>query len=195
MPIEGDEPDDNACHSEPPPLVQPHPVCAVGHILRQAYRFARPQTPEMWPQPTAERHSAAPHTSYYLNDGVYGSFNCVMFDNANSSPTCEVLCQNGQGVSRMQAAGLQLTPACLWGPTCDGIDLVLEEVCLPELELGDWLAFPNMGAYTACAASRFNGMALPNLVYLQAEGMPPPASPSIATERMLGELRASHGQA
>ena len=97
------------------------------------------------------------HQMYYINDGTYGSFNCVMFDYANCSPTCDVIVKSGEP----QATGCEtapLEPSSLWGPTCDSIDCVLPDVELPELQVGDWLAFRNMGAYTSCAASNFNGM-------------------------------------
>ncbi|KAK6366147.1 Ornithine decarboxylase [Lithohypha guttulata] len=46
----------------------------------------------------------------------------------------------------------------IWGPTCDGIDVISESCYLPgTLDIGDWLYFENMGAYTKCSATRFNG--------------------------------------
>ena len=80
-----------------------------------------------------------------------------MFDYANCSPTGDVIVKSGEP----QATGCEtapLEPSSLWGPTCDSIDCVLPDVELPELQVGDWLAFRNMGAYTSCAASNFNGM-------------------------------------
>lgn len=47
--------------------------------------------------------------------------------------------------------------ATVFGPTCDALDTVLTGQQLPELEVGDWLVFPKMGAYTAAAGSNFNG--------------------------------------
>ncbi|MCJ1412988.1 hypothetical protein MMC19_007089 [Ptychographa xylographoides] len=51
----------------------------------------------------------------------------------------------------------------LWGPTCDGIDLITARCTFPlvqrPLEVGDWLIFDDMGAYTRCSATRFNGFA------------------------------------
>ena len=37
-------------------------------------------------------------------------------------------------------------PSSLWGPSLDQLDEVVEHCLLPELSLGDWLLFPNMGA-------------------------------------------------
>lgn len=48
--------------------------------------------------------------------------------------------------------------ASVWGPTCDSIDCVRQLVQLPKgMEVCDWLAWSEMGAYTLCAASTFNG--------------------------------------
>lgn len=54
----------------------------------------------------------------------------------------------------------------MWGPTCDSIDCVSPKTQLPSaLQVGDWLGFDNMGAYTVCAASQFNGFELSKVVY------------------------------
>lgn len=54
----------------------------------------------------------------------------------------------------------------VWGPTCDSIDCVSSATQLPSaLQVGDWLGFDNMGAYTICAASQFNGFEISNVVY------------------------------
>jgi ornithine decarboxylase len=84
----------------------------------------------------------------YLNDGAYGNFSNIIFDHQH--PTAKVL---------HSAAGVQQpTIYSIWGPTCDGIDLITERCNLPALlDVGDWLSFENMGAYTKCSATRFNG--------------------------------------
>lgn len=56
-------------------------------------------------------------------------------------------------------------PCVLYGPTCDAFDkLFKEEVQLPELDVGDWLIFPSMGAYTFVMSSTFNDF-LPASIY------------------------------
>lgn len=37
-------------------------------------------------------------------------------------------------------------PSSLWGPSLDQLDHVVERCLLPELSVGDWLLFSNMGA-------------------------------------------------
>jgi diaminopimelate decarboxylase len=51
----------------------------------------------------------------------------------------------------------KVLPSTLYGPTCDGMDTLLRGYMLPELEVGDWLQFRSMGAYTLAAGSAFNG--------------------------------------
>jgi ornithine decarboxylase len=84
----------------------------------------------------------------YLNDGAYGNFSNIIFDHQH--PTAQVL-QSAAGIRKP-------TIYSIWGPTCDGIDMITERCNLPDLlDVGDWLSFENMGAYTKCSATRFNG--------------------------------------
>lgn len=121
----------------------------------------------------AEKNAASDAVSkkfmYYVNDGVYGSFNCVLFDHAIVKP--EVLTQHGRFLSRQPwALRDHDTHACsLWGPTCDSMDCIMKELTLPELDVGDWLSFRNMGAYTMAAASTFNGFPRSKVVYINQE--------------------------
>lgn len=86
---------------------------------------------------------------YWITDGLYGSMNCLLYDHATVSPRPLLLCSKDEG---------DLHPSTVFGPTCDGLDTVLREYELPEMDVGDWLMFPNMGAYTLCGASKFNGI-------------------------------------
>jgi ornithine decarboxylase len=45
----------------------------------------------------------------------------------------------------------------LFGPTCDSIDLISNEIMLPELAIGEWVYVENFGAYTVASSSNFNG--------------------------------------
>ena len=44
----------------------------------------------------------------------------------------------------------------LAGPTCDSIDVIAENLMLPELKAGDLIVGRAMGAYTWASASDFN---------------------------------------
>jgi diaminopimelate decarboxylase len=82
---------------------------------------------------------------YYLNDGIYGSFNCIYFD--HRIPT----------ILPFNERDGKLHKSLLFGPTCDSIDLIAEEIMLPELAIGEWVYVENFGAYTIAASSVFNG--------------------------------------
>ncbi|KAI9818115.1 MAG: Ornithine decarboxylase [Pycnora praestabilis] len=95
----------------------------------------------------------------YLNDGVYGNFSSIMFDHQHPIP--QILKTGNRFLHDRKASeyGTQaVTEYSVWGPTCDGIDCIAETCSFPEvLDVGDWLYFKEMGAYTKCSATRFNG--------------------------------------
>jgi len=79
---------------------------------------------------------------YYLDDGLYGSYSGQLFDHARYP--IEAL-KRGKRY-----------PSVLAGPTCDSIDVISENILLPELEPGDLIVGRAMGAYTWASASEFN---------------------------------------
>ncbi|PIL28106.1 hypothetical protein GSI_09757 [Ganoderma sinense ZZ0214-1] len=116
--------------------------------------------------PEAGVEPEQPSVMYYINDGVYGAFNCILFDHQTPQPY--VLSLNG---SFHVPARVPLRASSVWGPTCDALDCVCAVVRLPAtLAVGDWLAFENMGAYTVCAASQFNGFEVSRVVYTTGAG-------------------------
>ncbi|XP_005000367.1 ornithine decarboxylase isoform X1 [Cavia porcellus] len=98
---------------------------------------------------------------YYVNDGVYGSFNCILYDHAHVKPLLQ----------KRPKPDERHYPSSIWGPTCDGLDRIVERCALPELHVGDWLLFENMGAYTVAAASTFNGFQRPTIHYVMSQPM------------------------
>jgi len=67
------------------------------------------------------------------------------------------------------AADKQQYASIIWGPTCHGADCVVRDCLLPEMNIGDWLIFRDMGAYTMTLSSCFNGMPKPNCFYVLSE--------------------------
>ena len=59
---------------------------------------------------------------YYVNDGVYGSFNCLVFDHATVTP--EVFGTDEKA---------EKFPSSIWGPTCDSLDCITKNVLLPKV--------------------------------------------------------------
>lgn len=88
---------------------------------------------------------------YYINDGVYGSFNCILYDHQVVVP------------KTLKEYDTPLYMSSIWGPTCDGLDQVVEQILLPDMKEGDWLVFEDMGAYTLPVASPFNGFPIPRV--------------------------------
>jgi ornithine decarboxylase len=92
---------------------------------------------------------------YYLDDGLYGSYNGQLYDHARYP--IDVPARRGPA-----------HPSVLAGPTCDSIDVVREDIPLPELQIGDLVVGRMMGAYTACSASDFNFIPRAKIVALNA---------------------------
>lgn len=93
---------------------------------------------------------------YYINDGVYASFNCLFYDHAECFPIL---------VKPNDKKDDKIYKTSIWGPTCDGLDLVVKECFLPELHSGEYLIFKDMGAYTISGAVAFNGLPLAKCIY------------------------------
>lgn len=119
-----------------------------------------------------------PQVMYYQNDGVYGAFNCIMFDHQSVQPKVLTLGHSfcyrpdlpAPGIAKHQEQDLQ--SCSVWGPTCDSIDCVREIVQLPKgLQVSDWLVYEDMGAYTICAASGFNGLRKSEVRYTLGQGI------------------------
>ena len=121
--------------------------------------------------------------SLYVDDGVYGSFNNVVYDHYDPvplklksvveggqgglslSPSLSSLSfSSGEGEGEMkeqsqQSGDNEPIPTAIFGPTCDGLDQMcsLNNTKLPRCEIGDWLIWENFGAYTHTASFVFNG--------------------------------------
>eukprot|EP00658_Telonema_sp_P-2_P010159 TRINITY_DN13827_c0_g1_i2.p1 TRINITY_DN13827_c0_g1~~TRINITY_DN13827_c0_g1_i2.p1 ORF type:complete len:455 (+),score=74.87 TRINITY_DN13827_c0_g1_i2:338-1702(+) len=108
-------------------------------------------------------HPDKPAALYYLGDGVYGSFNCILFD--HYTPPIPTVLDLAEPVRQSE-----LVPSRVFGPTCDGLDTIFESVQLPLLSVGQLLLFKHMGAYTNAAASNFNGVSSPNVIYFRSLG-------------------------
>ena len=91
---------------------------------------------------------------YNMNDGIYGSFNCIVFDHQKP----EVLPYNERNGENYDSV--------VYGPTCDSMDKICMDVKLPELAIGEWCFIKNFGAYTVAAASDFNGFTKTKAFYI-----------------------------
>jgi ornithine decarboxylase len=94
---------------------------------------------------------------FYINDGIYGSLNCLLFD--HWKPVFRTLKEDDTKVASI-----------VFGPTCDSIDLIGEDIMMPEsLTVGDVIYIEDFGAYSISASSQFNGFPLPESRYIYIE--------------------------
>jgi len=94
---------------------------------------------------------------YYLTDGMYQSFNCIYFDHV--SPFIVQVNPDAENTTRTTT---------LFGPTCDGMDVMAKCVPYPELDFDEWLMVPEFGAYTVAAGSSFNGYSTRRREYISS---------------------------
>ena len=81
---------------------------------------------------------------YFLDDGIYGSFSGVIFDQWDFK-----LISFKHTGKRHQAT--------FAGPSCDSLDIMFRGKLTEPLEVGDLLLVPICGAYTSASATTFNG--------------------------------------
>lgn len=81
---------------------------------------------------------------YYLDDGVYGDFSGIVFDHCKYEFRTLVKTQKFLSI--------------LAGPTCDSFDTISLSQEMPELDVGNVVYVPNIGAYSCASALTFNGI-------------------------------------
>ena len=109
-----------------------------------------------------KRNNSDSESMIYINDGVYGNMNCILFDHQEPSPRVlyhknrfHYMDINSSSKAKCDACNYKVS---IWGPTCDGLDCVSKEYYMKyDLDIGDWVHFDNIGAYTCSAATPFNG--------------------------------------
>lgn len=83
-------------------------------------------------------------TWYYIDDGLYGCFSGKIYDQAEYP------------ILTLEKNDGEKHPCTIAGPTCDSFDVIFKNSLLPELNVGDYLICPYMGAYTYSSATEFN---------------------------------------
>ena len=100
---------------------------------------------------------------YTLDESLYGQFTNILFD--HQEPRWLRIPQR-EGARGKRSSGI------LFGRTCDSLDVIARSDDMEELEVGDWLWFPHMGAYTTVTASEFNGFPKPPVFMDEANDLP-----------------------
>lgn len=138
------------------------PVSSNVNIIAEPGRYFAETAFTLATHIIAKRKVNEDEAMIYINDGVYGNLNCILFD--HQEPTPRILYHDDQfHYDDFQSTSQVATPnhpykVSIWGPTCDGLDCITKEYYMKrDLVVGDWLYFPNLGAYTSSAATPFNG--------------------------------------
>lgn len=132
-------------------------VNVIGRKLAPTYDVG-PETNANANASNANANKTGADYMYFVNDGLYGSFNCMVYDHGVVQPV----------VVSDEVSDADLHEASVWGPTCDGMDCIMKEVKMPVMEVGQWITFPSMGAYTCAAGSDFNGFEMPTKIYFDS---------------------------
>mmetsp|Transcript_26189 Transcript_26189/g.26432 ORF Transcript_26189/g.26432 Transcript_26189/m.26432 type:complete len:503 (+) Transcript_26189:64-1572(+) len=104
----------------------------------------------------SRRGGSENYQALYVDDGVYGSFNNIVYDHYVPVPKrLDLKTDQSSDDDR----NTDVIPTAVFGPTCDGLDQMcqLNNTTLTRCALGDWLIWENMGAYTHTASYVFNG--------------------------------------
>lgn len=94
-------------------------------------------------------------TQYVIDDGLYGAFSGIVYDHAEFP----LLVENAEHRPHR--------PCIIAGPTCDSGDIVCRDQPLPDLEVGELVLVPTMGAYSSASACGFNGLDIPRYVEVE----------------------------
>ncbi|KAM6296115.1 antizyme inhibitor 2 [Aegotheles albertisi] len=92
---------------------------------------------------------------YHLSDGIYGTFSCLLFDSPCPRPR----------LHKRPCLDPPLHSSSLRGPLGQAGDRIADGLELPELRVGEWLIFQDMGAYTLAASSPRGGWPQPQVTY------------------------------
>jgi ornithine decarboxylase len=98
-----------------------------------------------------------PGWRYTLDESLYGQFTNILFDHQEPRWIRISASVSSASVPEQRTRGSGI----LFGRTCDSLDVIARSDDMEELNVGDWLWFPHMGAYTTVTASEFNGFGKP----------------------------------
>ncbi|XP_055654124.1 antizyme inhibitor 2 isoform X3 [Falco peregrinus] len=92
---------------------------------------------------------------YHLSDGIHGTFSCLLFDSPCPSPQ----------LHKRPCPDHPSHSSSLRGPPGHVEDHIADGLELPELQVGDWLIFKDMGAYTIASSAPLGGCPQPQITY------------------------------
>jgi len=128
--------------SEPGTYIAARSVTVVSHLFSRKF----------------EKTEKGMQRNYLVDDGVYGNFQ-INFIEGSMKRIPVVL-------SKHQMDTHDIHTSTIWGQTCDSVDFVSKDIMIPELNIGDWLIHSDMGAYSICLNTSFNGFEPNRIIYM-----------------------------
>lgn len=126
----------------------------IGNIIAEPGRFFAEPTHSLYVRVVGKKPMVdGLGWRYTIDESIYGQFSCIPFD--HYTPLIARV--------KMDDGYRRKTKALFFGRTCDSLDIIGKSVEVEELEVGDWLYIPNMGAYTTATSTEFNGFPKPCL--------------------------------
>lgn len=93
---------------------------------------------------------------YYLDDGIYNSYSGMLFDHAAYLVF---------SLKALENHIIERQISSLAGPTCDSVDILYQNIMMPDMSLGDILISPMMGSYAGSShPTDFNHFKRPDVI-------------------------------
>ncbi|XP_059686753.1 antizyme inhibitor 2 isoform X2 [Gavia stellata] len=116
---------------------------------------AMEEVPAEQPGSDEEESGSKKSLVYHLSDGIYGAFSCLLFDSPCPKPQ----------LHKRRCPDHPSHSSSLQGPPGRAEDRIADSLELPELRVGDWLIFEDMGAYTITTSFPLGGCPQPQITY------------------------------
>ena len=123
-------------------------------VIAEPGRFIAQPSQDLFVKVIAKKPGFNGGWRYVIDESLYGHFSCIPFD--HQKPAWFRIPESSYEPLR------DISESILFGRTCDSLDVIARGL-MEELEVGDWLYFPLMGAYTSATASEFNGFPKPEV--------------------------------
>jgi len=97
---------------------------------------------------------------YYVNDSIYSTLNNIIHDH---------FVVTSDNLFPFNERNEKKFKSTIFGPTCDSLDKIAENIMLPDLLCGEYLYIENLGAYTTAVNYEdvlFNGFNKPSIHYI-----------------------------
>jgi ornithine decarboxylase len=93
----------------------------------------------------------------YVNEGTSGSFFHALLGYKFNTPIALI--------SEDQVETRNVFKSTIWGQTCSSLDKLFIDIPLPDMQIGEWLLFRDLGDYSLVFATQFNGFIPSGMMY------------------------------